>query len=113
MSVARPTLRTLYAVIDKTPAWAEFIKKPAVRPFVWLFGRLTVMYSMGFAFLCFGLVKTKYWIGVSFYRPPLQFHNFSVSLNLFAYQRCITLRILLLSSPSKLYALPVLEYIRK
>ncbi|KAK6020587.1 MBOAT family protein [Ostertagia ostertagi] len=53
----------LYALIDRTPGWAEFNAKPAVRPFVWLFGRLTVMYSMGFGFLCFGLVKTKYWIG--------------------------------------------------
>ncbi|RCN46331.1 MBOAT family protein [Ancylostoma caninum] len=53
----------LYALIDRTPGWAEFNAKPAVRPFIWLFGRLTVMYSMGFGFLCFGLVKTKFWIG--------------------------------------------------
>ncbi|KAK5965323.1 Lysophospholipid acyltransferase 5 [Trichostrongylus colubriformis] len=53
----------LYALIDRTPGWAEFNAKPAVRPFLWLIGRLTVMYSMGFGFLCFGLVKTKYWIG--------------------------------------------------
>ncbi|XGW26992.1 hypothetical protein V3C99_007516 [Haemonchus contortus] len=53
----------LYSLIDRTPGWAEFNAKPAVRPFIWLFGRLTVMYSMGFGFLCFGLVKTKYWIG--------------------------------------------------
>ncbi|KJH41438.1 MBOAT family protein [Dictyocaulus viviparus] len=53
----------LYSLINNTPGWAEFITKPAVRPFVLLFGRLITMYSMGFGFLCFGLVKTKYWIG--------------------------------------------------
>uniref|UniRef100_A0A1I7XP76 Lysophospholipid acyltransferase 5 n=1 Tax=Heterorhabditis bacteriophora TaxID=37862 RepID=A0A1I7XP76_HETBA len=58
----------LYYLIDRTPGWAEFIAKPFARPFVWLFGRVVINYSMAFAFLCFGLIKTKYWIGVnSFY----------------------------------------------
>ncbi|VDM69957.1 unnamed protein product [Strongylus vulgaris] len=53
----------LYKLIDQTPGWAEFIAKPSVRPFIWLFGRITTLYSMGFAFLTFGLVKTRYWFG--------------------------------------------------
>ncbi|KAJ1368502.1 Lysophospholipid acyltransferase 5, variant 2 [Parelaphostrongylus tenuis] len=53
----------LYSLIECIPYWSNLIAKPAIRPFVWLFGRLTIMYSMGFGFLCFGLLKTKYWIG--------------------------------------------------
>ncbi|KHJ82411.1 hypothetical protein OESDEN_17895, partial [Oesophagostomum dentatum] len=55
----------LYALIDRTPGWAEFNAKPIVRPFVWLFGRLTINYAMGSTFMTMGLLKTKYWIGVS------------------------------------------------
>ncbi|CAJ0604512.1 unnamed protein product [Cylicocyclus nassatus] len=53
----------LYSLINDTPGWAEFNAKPAVRPFVWFFGRLVIQYFMGFIFLCMGLLKTKYWIG--------------------------------------------------
>ncbi|PIO71840.1 hypothetical protein TELCIR_06253 [Teladorsagia circumcincta] len=41
----------------------QFTKIPSVRLFLWVFGRLTLLYSAGFGFLTFGLVKTKYWIG--------------------------------------------------
>ncbi|CCD71669.1 Lysophospholipid acyltransferase 5 [Caenorhabditis elegans] len=53
----------LYALIKRTPGWSEAISKPISRPFIWIFGKLTISYSMGFAFLMFGLIKTKYWIG--------------------------------------------------
>ncbi|KHJ85201.1 MBOAT family protein [Oesophagostomum dentatum] len=53
----------LYKLIDRTPGWAEFNANPSVRPFIWLFGRVTIMYSMGMGFLTFGLVKTTHWIG--------------------------------------------------
>ncbi|CAB3403626.1 unnamed protein product [Caenorhabditis bovis] len=52
----------LYALIERTPGWSEAISKPIARPFIWIFGKLTISYSMGFAFLMFGLIKTKYWI---------------------------------------------------
>ncbi|EFP02592.1 hypothetical protein CRE_02405 [Caenorhabditis remanei] len=55
----------LYALIKRTPGWTEAISQPIARPFIWLFGKITISYSMGFAFLMFGLIKTKYWIGVS------------------------------------------------
>ncbi|KJH48156.1 MBOAT family protein [Dictyocaulus viviparus] len=53
----------LYSLIKSTPEWFEFNAKPFMRPFIWIFGRLTLLYSMGFGFLSFGLVKTKNWIG--------------------------------------------------
>ncbi|KAE9418196.1 hypothetical protein Angca_009004, partial [Angiostrongylus cantonensis] len=53
----------LYLLIEQMPCLAEFFARPQVRPFTWLFGRLTVLYSMSFGFLTFGLVKTRYWIG--------------------------------------------------
>ncbi|VDK62618.1 unnamed protein product [Cylicostephanus goldi] len=54
----------LYKLIDRTPGWAELIAKPNARPFIQLFGRIVTAYTMGFAFLTMGLVKTRYWIGV-------------------------------------------------
>ncbi|KAK6731048.1 hypothetical protein RB195_007485 [Necator americanus] len=53
----------LYKLIDRTPGWAEFNANPLVRPFVCVFGRVVILYTTGFGFLTFGLVKTKYWIG--------------------------------------------------
>ncbi|CAI2349826.1 unnamed protein product [Caenorhabditis sp. 36 PRJEB53466] len=53
----------LYSLIKRTPKWSEAINRPVARPFIWLFGKITISYSMGFAFLMFGLIKTKYWIG--------------------------------------------------
>ncbi|CAD6197556.1 unnamed protein product [Caenorhabditis auriculariae] len=52
----------LYHLIARTPGWSETLAKPWARPFAWLFGKLTISYSMGFAFLMFGLIKSKYWI---------------------------------------------------
>ncbi|CAI4229231.1 unnamed protein product [Auanema sp. JU1783] len=51
----------LYALIKRTPGWPELIAQPWARPFIWIFGKLSISYSMGFVFLCFGLIKTKYW----------------------------------------------------
>ncbi|KAF1763266.1 hypothetical protein GCK72_011532 [Caenorhabditis remanei] len=39
----------LYALIKRTPGWTEAISQPIARPFIWLFGKITISYSMGFA----------------------------------------------------------------
>jgi len=52
----------LYKLIDRTPGAKEFFSKPFVWPFAWLFGRVMINASMGFAFLTFGLVKKEIWI---------------------------------------------------
>nr|CDJ82257.1 Membrane bound O-acyl transferase domain containing protein [Haemonchus contortus] len=53
----------LYSLVRRSPELSSLTSKPSLRPFLWLCGRLILLYSMGFAFLMFGLVKTKYWIG--------------------------------------------------
>lgn len=55
----------LYALIKRTPGAEELFAKSWIRPFVWLFGRLTINMSMAFAFLTFGLVKKEIWIAVN------------------------------------------------
>lgn len=52
----------LYSLIRNTRGGEEFFSRPWIRPFTWLFGRITINVSMAFAFLTFGLVKKEVWI---------------------------------------------------
>ncbi|VDO73941.1 unnamed protein product [Haemonchus placei] len=54
----------MYSLVRRSPELSSLSSKPSLRPFLWLCGRLLLLYSMGCAFLMFGLVKTKYWIGI-------------------------------------------------
>lgn len=56
----------LYALIAKLPALQEFLSRSYIRPFVWIFGKLTINISMGYVFFTFGLIKKEIWIKVSF-----------------------------------------------
>jgi len=51
----------LYALIKRTPGATEFFSRPYIRPFTWLFGRITINVSMAFAFFTFGLIKKEIW----------------------------------------------------
>ncbi|KAK5980139.1 hypothetical protein GCK32_018942, partial [Trichostrongylus colubriformis] len=53
----------LYSLVRRSPELSSLTSRPALRPILWLFGRLTLLYTVGFGFLSFGLVKTRYWIG--------------------------------------------------
>ncbi|CAJ0922071.1 unnamed protein product, partial [Mesorhabditis belari] len=51
----------LYFLIDRVPGWKEFNQQTWMRPICWLTGKMIISYSMGFAFLTFGLIKTRLW----------------------------------------------------
>ncbi|KAK6027785.1 hypothetical protein OSTOST_06184 [Ostertagia ostertagi] len=70
----------VYALVRRSPELTQFTKIPSVRLFLWVFGRLNLLYSAGFGFLSFGLgenkildwvtvqpVKSLYFIGYIFY----------------------------------------------
>uniref|UniRef100_A0AC35U665 Lysophospholipid acyltransferase 5 n=1 Tax=Rhabditophanes sp. KR3021 TaxID=114890 RepID=A0AC35U665_9BILA len=51
----------LYSIIPRVPGLRASLDKWYVKPFTWLFGKVIITTTMGFAFLTFGLIKTKYW----------------------------------------------------
>ncbi|CAJ0916226.1 unnamed protein product, partial [Mesorhabditis belari] len=50
-----------FTLIDRVPGWKEFNQQTWMRPICWLTGKMIISYSMGFAFLTFGLIKTRLW----------------------------------------------------
>uniref|UniRef100_A0A0K0FR60 Lysophospholipid acyltransferase 5 n=1 Tax=Strongyloides venezuelensis TaxID=75913 RepID=A0A0K0FR60_STRVS len=52
-----------YKLIPRIPGMRDFLDKPYIKPLSWLFGKIVITLTMGFAFLPFGLIKKKYWIG--------------------------------------------------
>ncbi|KAK6054190.1 hypothetical protein COOONC_08306 [Cooperia oncophora] len=53
----------LYSLVRRSPELSRFTSIPSVRLFLCVLGRVNLLYTTGFGFLTFGLVKTKYWIG--------------------------------------------------
>ncbi|KAF8362046.1 mboa-6 [Pristionchus pacificus] len=52
-----------YTIIKRLPSLRSLLDQPWTHPFKILFGRIVMTYSMGFAFLTFGLIKKEIWWG--------------------------------------------------
>ncbi|CEF59888.1 Lysophospholipid acyltransferase 5 [Strongyloides ratti] len=52
----------LYEIIPRIPGLRQLLDKPYIKPLTWLFGKILITTTMGFAFLTFGLIKKEFWI---------------------------------------------------
>uniref|UniRef100_A0AC35TRN6 Lysophospholipid acyltransferase 5 n=1 Tax=Rhabditophanes sp. KR3021 TaxID=114890 RepID=A0AC35TRN6_9BILA len=51
----------LYSIISRIPNARNVLNGTKVKWMTWLFGKVMITTTMGFGFLTFGLIKTKYW----------------------------------------------------